>query len=56
MTRRWVSYDYARSADSDSLRKFLGNGLARAVQCDGTNVTSFLERAGDTSAVEPTCT
>jgi transposase len=42
----WVSFDYARSADSDSVRKFLGKDLARTVQCDGTNVTSFLERAG----------
>ena len=43
---RWVSFFYAPSADSDSVRRFLGDDLARTVQCDGTNVTSFLERAG----------
>jgi transposase len=43
---RWVTFFYAASADSDSVRRFLGNDLARTVQCDGTNVTSFLERAG----------
>jgi transposase len=43
---RWVSFFYATSADSDSVRRFLGDDLARTVQCDGTSVTSFLERAG----------
>lgn len=43
---RWVTFFYAASADSDSVRRFLGDDLARTVQCDGTNVTSFLERAG----------
>jgi transposase len=43
---RWVTFFYAPSADSDSVRRFLGDDLARTVQCDGTNVTSFLERAG----------
>ena len=43
---RWVTFFYSRSADSDSVRRFLGDDLARTVQCDGTNVTSFLERAG----------
>jgi transposase len=43
---RWVTFFYAPSADSDSVRRFLGEDLARTVQCDGTNVTSFLERAG----------
>jgi transposase len=43
---RWVSFVYSPSADSDSVRRFLGKNLARTVQCDGTNVTSFLERAG----------
>lgn len=42
----WVTFFYAPSADSDSVRRFLGNDLARTVQCDGTSVTSFLERAG----------
>jgi transposase len=43
---RWVTFFYARSADSDSVRRFLGDDLARTVQCDGTSVTTFLERAG----------
>jgi transposase len=43
---RWVTFFYAVSADSDSVRRFLGDDLARTVQCDGTSVTSFLERAG----------
>jgi len=42
----WVTFFYALSADSNSVRRFLGDDLARTVQCDGTNVTSFLERAG----------
>ena len=43
---RWVSFFYSPSADSDSVRRFLGDDLVRTVQCDGTSVTSFLERAG----------
>jgi transposase len=43
---RWVTFFYAPSADSDSVKRFLGEDLARTVQCDGTSVTSFLERAG----------
>jgi transposase len=43
---RWVAFFYSPSADSDSVRRFLGNDLARIVQCDGTSVTTFLERAG----------
>jgi len=43
---RWVAFFYSPSADSDSVRRFLGDDLARTVQCDGTNVTTFLERAG----------
>jgi len=43
---RWVSFVYSTSADAASVRGFLGKDLARTVQCDGTNVTSFLERAG----------
>jgi len=43
---RWVSFFYSQSADSASVRRFLGDVLARTVQCDGTSVTSFLERAG----------
>ena len=43
---RWVAFFYSPSADSDSVRRFLGGDLARTVQCDGTSVTTFLERAG----------
>jgi transposase len=43
---RWVTFVYSQSADSASVRRFLGDVLARTVQCDGTSVTSFLERAG----------
>lgn len=43
---RWVTFFYSPSADSDSVRRFLGDDLARTVQCDGTSTLSFLERAG----------
>ena len=42
----WVAFFYSPSADSDSVRRFLGDDHARTVQCDGTSVTTFLERAG----------
>jgi transposase len=43
---RWVSFFYSPSGDSESVRRFLGKDLTRTVQCDGTSVTSFLERTG----------
>ena len=43
---RWVAFFYSASGDSDSVRSFLGEDLCRTVQCDGTNVMSFLEREG----------
>jgi transposase len=43
---RWVSFFYSPSGDADSVRRFLGDDLARTVQCDGTTVTNFIERAG----------
>ncbi len=43
---RWVSFFYSPSGDSDSVKRFLGKDLARAVQCDGTSITTFIERAG----------
>lgn len=43
---RWVTFFYAASGDSKSVRMFLGDDLCRTVQCDGTSVTSFIERAG----------
>lgn len=42
----WVTFFYSPSGDSDSVRRFLGEDLCRTVQCDGTNILSFLERAG----------
>jgi len=42
----WVSFVYSAQGDSDSVRRFLGDDHRRRVQCDGTNITSFLERAG----------
>jgi transposase len=43
---RWVSFVYSPKGDSDSVRRFLGDNLHRSVQCDGTSITTFLERAG----------
>jgi transposase len=43
---RWVSFIYSPKGDSESVRRFLGEDLARMVQCDGTSVTTFVERAG----------
>lgn len=43
---RWVSFFYSAAGDSDSVRRFLGEELRRSVQCDGTNITTFVERAG----------
>jgi transposase len=42
----WVSFVYSAQGDSDTVRRFLGDDLRRNVQCDGTNITTFLERAG----------
>jgi transposase len=43
---RWVSFFYAQSADSESVKRFLGDDLARTVQCDGTSTLTFLEKKG----------
>ncbi len=43
---RWVSFFYAAHGDTQSVRDFLGEDLARTVQCDGTPVTNCIERAG----------
>ena len=43
---RWVSFVYAAQGDSASVRRFLGQDVGRNVQCDGTNITTFIERAG----------
>jgi hypothetical protein len=41
-----VSFFYSPKGDSDSVQRFLGDDLRRSVQCDGTNITTFLERTG----------
>jgi transposase len=43
---RWVTFFYSPTGDSGSVKRFLGNDLARTVQCDGTSITTFLERSG----------
>jgi transposase len=43
---RWVSFFYAPNGNAQSVKDFLGPNLRRTVQCDGTNITAFLERAG----------
>jgi hypothetical protein len=42
----WVCFDYSASASHDAPEAFLGDTVARTVQCDGTNTLSFIERAG----------
>ncbi len=42
----WVTFFYSPHGDSDSVRRFLGDDLRRTVQCDGTNVITFIERSG----------
>jgi len=41
-----VRFVYSPSGDAGSVRRFLGENFARTVQCDGTNITTFIERAG----------
>lgn len=43
---RWVSFVYSASGDSASVKRFLGSDFKRKVQCDGTSITTFIERAG----------
>ena len=43
----WVSFFYCASGDADGVKHFLGEGnYARTVQADGTNLLTFIERAG----------
>lgn len=43
----WVSFIYSPDASSESVKQFLGEGnYARTVQVDGTNLLTFIERAG----------
>jgi transposase len=43
---KWVTFFYARIGDAQSVKDFLGDNHCRTVQCDGTSITAFLERAG----------
>ena len=43
---RWVTFFYAPVGNAKSVKDFLGEDLARTVQCDGTSITNFLEKAG----------
>jgi transposase len=44
---RWVTFDYTPVGDGASVKLFLGeDDLKRTVQCDGTSILNFLERAG----------
>lgn len=43
---RWVTFVYSAHGDSESIKRFLGDEFARTVQCDGTSITTFIERAG----------
>jgi transposase len=43
---RWVSFFYTPDGDSKSARGFLGDACGRTVQCDGTSIFSFIEKAG----------
>jgi transposase len=43
---RWVTFSYSKVGDAESVKRFLGPDLARTVQCDGTSITTFLERTG----------
>lgn len=43
----WVSFVYSPDGSSQSVKSFLGEGnYARTVQADGTNLLTFIERAG----------
>jgi transposase len=43
---KWVTFVYTPTGDAQSVKDFLGKDLCRTVQCDGTGILSFLERAG----------
>jgi transposase len=44
--QKWVTFFYARNGDAQSVRDFLGDNVCRTVQCDGTSILNFIERAG----------
>jgi transposase len=43
---RWVSFFFAPEAGSEGFKAFLDGAIGRTIQCDGTNVTTCVERAG----------
>jgi transposase len=43
---RWVTFVYAATGDAKGFKSFLGEDLARTIQCDGTSVTNCIEKAG----------
>lgn len=42
----WVTFFYSPTGDANAARVFLDQDLCRAVQCDGTSVMNFIEKAG----------
>ena len=44
--QKWVSFVYASTGDAQSVKDFLEGNYTRTIQCDGTNLLSFIERAG----------
>jgi transposase len=42
---RWVTFVFTPDADAAGFKRFLGGGLARTIQCDGTSVTNCIEAA-----------
>jgi transposase len=43
---KWVTFVYSPTGDANSVRAFLKDILRPTVQCDGTTITSFVEREG----------
>jgi transposase len=43
---QWVSFFYRPVGDAKGVQEFLGDDHGRTVQCDGTSLLSFIERAG----------
>lgn len=43
---RWVSFFFAPDAGSAGFKAFLDGAIGRTIQCDGTNVTTCVERSG----------
>jgi hypothetical protein len=43
---RWVSFFFSPEAGSEGFKAFLDGAIGRTIQCDGTNVTTCVERSG----------